>query len=79
MAELLYAYTLGFRKERELNFGVSFGLEGVESDYSEYQELHNDNPKANYLKTNFGFLYHSRKLDLGLSYASFNESKNDYS
>ncbi|WP_321997592.1 type IX secretion system membrane protein PorP/SprF [Draconibacterium orientale] len=76
LAELLYAYTLTGKKNRQWNFGVSTGIEGQESDYYGYQY---SNPKASYLKTNLGTLYRSRKLDLGLSYAFFNELNNDYS
>lgn len=80
LAELAYAYTLSLKKNREWNFGVSAGIEGIESDFSDYKQiLNNNNPKANYFKTNIGALYHSRKLDLGLSYAFFNELKNEYS
>lgn len=81
IAELLYAYTFKLkRKNRELNIGTSFGVEGLESDYSQYEmELLNSNQKANYLKTNIGFLYHSRKLDLGLNYGGYSELKNEYS
>nr|WP_320023719.1 type IX secretion system membrane protein PorP/SprF [uncultured Draconibacterium sp.] len=76
LAELLYAYTLTGKKNRQWNFGVSTGIEGQESDYSSYGY---GNPKASYLKTNLGTLYRSRKLDLGLSYAFFNELENEYS
>lgn len=84
LAQVLYAYTINFKKEnRELNIGTSFGFEGLESDYSEYSnyvdELYNDNPKANYLKTNVGILYRTRKLNLGLSYGAYSELKNEYS
>jgi len=76
LAELLYAYTLTGKKNRQWNFGVLTGAEGQESDYSSYGY---GNPKASYLKTNLGTLYRSRKLDLGLSYAFFNELNNEYS
>lgn len=76
LAELLYAYTLTRKKNRQWNLGVSSGIEGQESDYSSYGY---GNPKASYLKTNIGTLYRSRKLDMGLSYAFFNELSNEYS
>lgn len=76
LAELLYAYTLTRKKNRQWSFGASTGIEGQESDYSSYGY---GNPKASYLKTNLGTLYRSRKLDLGLSYAFFNELENEYS
>lgn len=84
LAELAYAYTLSIKKSREWNFGVSAGIEGIESDFSDYKQIlynnnNNNNPKANYFKTNIGALYHSRKLDLGLSCAFFYELKNEYS
>ncbi len=72
LAELAYAYTLTAKKNREWNFGASCGTEGITTNFE------SNNAKANYLKTNLGVLYHSRKLDLGLSYGFYNELKNDF-
>ncbi len=75
LAELLYAYTIPRKKNRQWSFGVSTGIEAQESDYTRYGY---NNLRASYLKTNVGTLYRSRKLDLGFSYAFFNELKNEY-